>query len=108
MDKTMRCTTEARSAGPSDFYFSPGKINRGHRYLCHFSASPVSATLLPERSRFPEGITFTSTRNDYRFPLQLKIDAGKMIRSGADINFAYAVSPSDMPGDIQASCHQID
>lgn len=108
MGQSMRCTAAARSAGPSDFYFSPGKLNKGHHFLCHFTSSPVSATLLPERSHFPEGVTFTPSRPDYRFPQQLTIDATNMTQSSADVKFAYEVSPSDMPAEIEAFCQQAD
>jgi hypothetical protein len=108
MGQSLRCTAAARSAGPSDFYFSPGKLSRGHHFLCYFTSSPVTATLLPERSRFPEGMTFNTSHPDYRFPLQLKIDAANMTQSSANLNFAYEVSPSDMPAEIEASCQQAD
>lgn len=108
MGQHMRCTAAARSAGPSDFHFSPGKLSRGHHFLCHFTSDPVSATLLPESSSLPEGINVTTSHPDYRFPLQLKIDATNMTQYSADANFVYEVSPSDMSAKIEASCQQAD
>jgi len=105
---SLHCTAGARSAGPSRFHFLAGNITKGHRYSCRFGASTGSATLILTDSHFPRGVTYTTESINYRFPMQLNVDASNMAERESDVNFSYEVSPSDIPAEITARCSRIN
>jgi len=105
---SLHCTAGARSAGPSGFHFLAGPLIKGHHYSCQFGSSVGSATLLLADSHFPRGVTYTTDSINYRFPMQLNVDASDMAESESDVNFSYEVSPSDIPAQITARCSQIN
>lgn len=105
---SLHCTANARSAGPTHFHFLVENIIKGQRYNCQFSSSTGVATLLLNASHFPSGVTYTTDSINYRFPLQIKVDASNMAESESDMNFGYEVSPSDIPAEISARCGLVD
>ncbi|GEM_PF-3662228 len=112
MGATRQCTAPARSAGPTHFHLSPGKLARGHQYRCDFFSAPGTTSLNYQLTHFPIGATYKAFTPDNRpalndsFPLTLQIDTTDMRPSDAELNFAYEVSPSDIPARITARCWQ--
>ncbi len=112
MGASRQCTAPARSAVPTHFHFSPGKLIKGHQYRCDFLSAPGTTSLNYQLTHFPIGATYKAFTPDNQpalnvsFPLTLNIDTTDMRPSDAELKFAYEVSPSDIPPKITAQCQQ--